>query len=815
MHISLNWIRDFVDLPPVATKEEQKTVATRFTMATAEVEEVISSQEYLNRVVVAEITNIERHPGADKLNLVSFNYGPGKTHRVVCGAQNVKVGLKVPYAPLNTTLPGNFTLTPKNIRGVVSEGMLCSGEELEIPSTVDGLLELDGKAIVGAPMASYLGKKQDVILVVDNKSLTHRPDLWGHYGMAREFAAAFLKPLKSPFTDLWMTQIQKNIPSGPVSDNFVKVKVDSESSCLGYYGLTLKAVKVGPSPKWMIERLESVGLRSINNIVDISNYVMLELGVPLHIFDRKKIIGNQVNIKRSGVNQKFKTLDEVERELSSSDTVICDSEQSLVLAGIMGGLNSGVDDSTNEIFIEVANWKASEVRKTSVRLGLRTESSQRYEKSLDSALLKRTLLRTLELVLQLNPEAKVLAPIQYDGPELHKNKLLVIQTSVLSIEKQLGVVVGEEKIVDIFRSLDFVVQKGAAGLEVTIPSYRATKDIGCEADLVEEIGRIIGYDNIPAKAPLLNVAPARLTPMQAATRKIRDHLVLSESCFEVMTYPMIGKDLLKKSFITEDCLELVNALSQEHSLMRPNLLASLLEATSTNTKNYENGRLFELGRIYNKGQESKTFVSEKHVLGMVYFSKEKTPFLDLSNSLERLLSNLNLAFDFRQPNEKFPSSLLPTKWRGIHPYEHRDLMIMGKVMGTVISIHPLVLREFKIRCQVSMAFLDLGLFERELPKEKNKYKPLAKFPDSTFDFTVTIEGEKEAGQILDIVNKLKMNEIVSVAIVDVYSQSPNVRSITARVEFLDREKTLTSKFLKMAEEKIVAELERNGFPLKK
>ena len=396
MLISLNWIKDFVEIPEMPPKE----LGSLFTLATAEVEDVIVKGAALKPILCVEIKSFKPHPDSDKLNLVTFDYGKGQLKEVVCGAPNVKVGLHVPYAPIGTTLPNGMTLEPKKIRGILSDGMLCSETELGLGEGKGGLMELGTDAIPGTPLPDYLKIESDIILDVDNKSLTHRPDLWGYLGLAREFAANHKKPLKNRFNSEWEKKIEGNFNKAMSP---IKVEVSQDSSCLAYYGLSLDIPTMGQTPAWMKNRLESVGLRSINLIVDISNYAMVELGMPNHIFDRTKINGGKVSIRRAGHEMKFKTLDDQDRDLIASDTVIFDSERPLVLAGLMGGLESGVVPETTKIFLEVANWEAPEVRKTSVRLGLRTDSSQRYEKTLDSNMCYRTLLRLVELISELCP----------------------------------------------------------------------------------------------------------------------------------------------------------------------------------------------------------------------------------------------------------------------------------------------------------------------------------------------------------------------------------------------------------------------------
>jgi len=432
MLVSIDWIRDFVNVPNLPAKD----IYTRFTLATAEVEGIETVNEHLEKIVIAQILSFEKHPEADKLNLVTFTIGNDDVRKVVCGASNVKVGIKIPYASIGVKLPNGLVLEPKKIRGVLSEGMLCSEEELGFAEESEGIMELPADAPLGMNMLEYFKLKKDTILDIDNKSLTHRPDLWGHFGMAREFSAMFEVALCDRFTKEWNENLKKKFTSdkAPVIPRF-----EGDSAGISYWGLSLDNVTVKESPEWMKARLKACGLRSINNIVDVSNYVMLELGMPLHIFDRDLIAGQEVVIKKLTAEETFKTLDDVDRKLTAGDTVIADQKGTLVLAGIMGGKNSGVTEKTKNIFIEVANWKAAMVRRTSTRLGLRTDSSQRFEKTLDSCLTERTLLRTLELVLELCPEAKVIGKAEYAGVNLSETKQLVIKTSLKKNKNSSGV----------------------------------------------------------------------------------------------------------------------------------------------------------------------------------------------------------------------------------------------------------------------------------------------------------------------------------------------------------------------------------------
>lgn len=805
MLISIDWIRDFTPVPNLPAKD----IYTRFTLATAEVEDVKTVGEHLEKIVVAEILSFEKHPEADKLNLVTFRISDTDTRRVVCGASNVKVGIRIPYAPLGVKLPNGLLLEAKKIRGVLSEGMLCSEEELGFAEESSGIMELPQDAPLGMNMLNFFKLKKDTILDVDNKSLTHRPDLWGHFGMAREFSAMFEVPLCNRFTKEWSDQLTKKYSTdkSPVIPRF-----EGESAGISYFGLSLKNVTVKESPEWLKARLSACGLRSINNIVDISNYVMLELGMPLHIFDRDQISGNEVIIKKLSAAATFKTLDDQDRALIVGDTVISDANGPLVLAGIMGGKNAGVNTETKNIFIEVANWKAAMVRRTSTRLGLRSDSSQRFEKTLDSHLTERTLLRTLELVLELCPEAQVVGKAEYAGANLADYKPLKITTSLVKIKTVLGCDLSDERLKKILNALDFKTEDNAHGLIVTVPTYRATKDVEQEADLIEEVGRIIGYDNINPLSPLDVIAPVKLTEMQKVQRRVRDFMVMQGKSFEVMSYPLIGESLLKKvSWPHNTSLKLVNSLSQDHDLMRPSLIPSLLEVTETNVKHHDRFRFFELGRAYS--EDAKDYSKENLHLGAVFFDKEKNPFIEMTNVATNLLSSLNLSFDLGERNPKFPNTMVPAEWIGNHPFEFINIKVMGKNAGAIFSVHPLILRNLKIKGHLTICLFDLSIFENFTAKDKIKYKPLSKFPNSSFDWTVVVTENNHVSEVLAAAKKVKLKELQSLEVLDIFTNEKQ-KYVTIRAVLADDTATLSSELLKQAESALIDATTKAGFNLK-
>jgi len=806
MKISLDWIKEFVELPEDLTPEE---IGMRFTLSTCEVEGVEVSNEHLEQVTVAEITEINPHPEADKLNLVKFKTAEGEK-QVVCGAPNVAVGMKVPFAPIGTTLPIGFTLEPKKIRGIMSEGMLCAEDELGLGEGHEGLLELPGDAKIGMTLAEHLGMHSDVLLDIDNKSITHRPDLWGHYGMAREFAAVFRKPLAKPQSEEWIQKMRGLMNDQPSP---VTIDVDPDSACLGYLGLSVDNVTVKPSPKWMQQRLLACGLRPINNIVDISNYVMLELGQPNHLFDRDTIRGGKIIVKEMGEESTFVTLDEMERQIIASDTMVCDAEGPSVIGGIMGGLTSSVKDSTTRIFIEAANWVDARIRHTSTRLGLRTDSSQRYEKSLDTNQLEKAVLRILELVLESCPEARVVGKIESDG--VKPTKELVIDLTSKRVNSILGTDLESAEIAEILESLEFKVHTEGHVMKVTVPSYRATKDVEVDADLIEEVGRIYGFDKLAPQAPHNEITAVSLSAGKQIERKIQDFMVYRGRALEVYTYPMVGAKLLEQACwdVTNENLVLANALNPETDRMRPSMVPLLLEKAAQNQKHYSPFRMFEVGRSY--WEDEKDFSQDRHQLGVVFFDKSESPFMDVRDLMEDLLSNLNLNARIIAPQKKFPNPLLPEDWAGKHPHEYLEIQVMGKTCGFINSLHPMVARNFKIKGHLVLAVLDITDFMDKPLKDKTRYQPLPKYPGSIFDCTVVAESRTPVADILAALRKLKIKELEKTAVVDVYTLSDNEKTVTLRAYFMDREKTLSPEFLKEAEDKMVNLLEKSGFPLKK
>jgi len=662
-----------------------------------------------------------------------------------------------------------------------------------------------------------------LVLDIDNKSLTHRPDLWGHYGMAREFALVFDSSFRDKFDEKWSGSLKKRIEetkvaaATPVSASSIAIEVEDDTANLGFLGLVVAGIRVTRSPTWMQNRLIKAGLRPINSIVDISNYVMLETGIPNHIFDNSSIHGGKIIVRRAGTAQRFITLDGLERHLIARDTLVCDADKPSGIAGIMGGLGSSVSENTSQIMIEVANWKDAEIRQTSTRLGLRTDASVRYEKSLDSAQLEKTLLRIFELVLELNPGAHSVGDIQ--AVNMPKPLTLKIETGPQRIGAILGIPVDEDRFESILGALGFGVERlsdaktNQHGYRVSVPTWRSTKDIECEADIVEEIGRCIGYDSI---APLsADIEVMRLSTKKTAIRRAQDFMVLRGRALEIYNYPLLGEALLERASwptLNEELI-LVNALNPDIDRMRPALIPSLLQATANNSKEHPGFRIFELGRAY-KQLDNPEFFAENLQLGVVFQDSRDNLFVELANVIEGLCRYVGRIASLVPGEPGRNRALIPAGWPGLHPKELLDVNSGEINVGTVFTLHSRVGQAFRIRGKTSIAVLNFDAL-MELPEKiEFAFSPLDRYPRADFDLTVVVPNAHYGAKVLFVVRNLGMKEIREVGVLDSFDLGDGVRALTLRVEFRDSEKTLSPIALEEAQSRVIAALDAAGYPLR-
>ncbi|MBR2876348.1 MAG: phenylalanine--tRNA ligase subunit beta, partial [Clostridia bacterium] len=577
MFVSINWIKEYVDLSGLDIKK----LIESFTLATAEVEDIIVKGEDIKNVVVGEILSIENHPNSKKLHLLKVD-GGDRVYDVVCGAPNVRENMKIAFVKAGGKVPAG-DITKATVAGYESEGMCCSAFELGLSDDKSGLMEIDVDAPNGTDLKEIY-PIDDIIFEVDNKSLTNRPDLWGHYGIAREFSALAgreLKPL--PLSDLSYDGTEK-----------IKVTVERPDLVYRYSCVKMDNITKNVSPLSLQIRLYYCGMRGINLLADLTNYIMLEMGQPTHAFDGNKI--DEIKIGTPQENCKFTTLDNTERDITTDTLLIKNATTPVAIAGIMGGLDSEIVGDTNSVVLECANFDGVSVRKSSSRLGLRTDASARYEKMLDPEMTITAAKRFAYLLQSIDEGAKVAS--QLTDEYTKKYPEIEIDFNKAYVDKYTGIDISNERINTTLKSLGFTVTMNGDSFHVKVPSWRATKDVTIKADIIEEITRIYGYDNfsiITTKSPL---KPVRSSAVRSESNEIKDILVKHYNLHEVHSYICGDVRRYKKLGIeVEDNVKILNIESSDNGTIRNSMIPTLLAAVSDNKDFSDSYGIFEIGRI--------------------------------------------------------------------------------------------------------------------------------------------------------------------------------------------------------------------------
>ncbi|MBO7288986.1 MAG: phenylalanine--tRNA ligase subunit beta, partial [Clostridia bacterium] len=602
MFLSMNWISDFVDLSGLDKLE----LISKFSLSTAEVEnEIFHKGSDISGIVVAEIKSVENHPESKKLHLLKVDIGEDELVDVVCGAPNVKVGMKTAFAKLGAQI-GDITITPRKLAGYTSNGMCCSEKEIGISDSNDGIMEITDDLPNGTDLKSVY-EIEDIVFEVDNKSLTNRPDLWGHYGIAREFAAIAgreLKPL--PKADL------------SVYNNLKKVDLKIEDPlCYRYSCLQFEGISKHISPVNMRIRLYYCGMRALNFLADLTNYLMLEMGQPMHAFDSRKV--EKIRVKRFDKPFKFTTLDGVERDIDENTLMICNGDIPVAIAGIMGGLDSEIVESTSTLTLESATFDASSIRKSTVRLAHRTDASMRYEKSLDPEMTTDAIARFVKLLTDIDEKAVVVSSLtdesafKYDSINLEFDKAFV--------NKYTGIEIPDETIIKTLTALGFGVDYANGNFKVVVPSWRSTKDVTMKADIIEEITRIYGYDNFDVNTAAVPLYPVRAAQEKSDEDRIKDILVKRYSMHELHSYIWAYHDEYKALGIEiEDNVELINATNPNIKTIRKAIVPTQLCQLKYNTGFDSDYSVFEIGRVVN-GIGDNGLCNERKKLCVSIYSK--------------------------------------------------------------------------------------------------------------------------------------------------------------------------------------------------
>jgi phenylalanyl-tRNA synthetase beta chain len=780
MKVTYNWLKEFVeiDIPP-------SELAVALTMAGLEVESVEDFGTELDNIVVSKILDIQPHPDADKLVVCRIDDGETQSRIVVCGAKNMKTGDKVPLAKPGATLKSlkdgeMFTLKKSKLRGVESDGMLCSDVELGLGADSKGLMILPEEMIIGVPFADALGMRDTAFEVA---VMPNRPDVASVIGIAREVSAILNKPLKN--------RELKIVETGKDASEWTSVEILDYALCPRYAAKIITEAKVQPSPMWMKLRLERCGVRSISNLVDITNYVLLETGHPMHAFDYEKLDGRRIIVRRAKEGEEIITLDGQSRKLTSEMLVIADEKKAVALAGIMGCANSEVSQDTKILLLESAYFNPSNIRRTSKKLGLQSEASYRFERGADPQIQVHAAQRVCELILETSGGI-IQKGVVDTKKDVYTSK--PVQIRISRTNKVLGTSLSHEEISGIFRRLHFPVSiTGADTIEVVPSSYRV--DLEREIDLIEEVARIYGYNNIPTPVSVAKVLNYEASPITACEKITRDAMT-AFGFFEIINCNLINPKSLEKIaspdiFKNNDVLSVLNPVSVELSAIRPTLIPGMLETIQRNIYHSQlNLRLFELGHAHLKSAD--VFPVERLLLTCAVSGSrnaegwntkpEEVDFYDLKGTVEAL-------FDvFGENNLSFRPVENTIFIQGCAS----EVLISGKRIGIAGEIQPRILNAFDINRRVFLAEINMGEIIGTL-KRQRAFTQIPAFPGISRDVAIILDNSVSFDSISEVIKELRISILENFMLFDVYhgeQAGKGKKSMALSLFFRSREKTL-------------------------
>ncbi len=787
MNISLNWLKEFVSLPEDLTAKE---LGLKLTMSTVEVEGVNSSSENFVKIVVGKVKKIDNHPNADRLKVVEVDIGE-KTVQIVCGGSNLVlnslVAVALPGAKVKWHGEGELVIIEKSkVRGVESEGMICASTEIGLEdrfpiSEEHEILDFSEKGLnfaVGENLADVLDI-DETVFEIDNKSVNNRPDLWGHYGLARELSAIYQVPLKSYPQDKFKFLKQEKL----------KVEVKEKNACPRYQAVVLNGIKVKDSPTWIQKRLLEVGQKPINNIVDITNFVMFELGQPLHAFSFDSI-QEKIVIRKAVSGEKFLALDEVERELTEDDLVIADQEKVLALAGVVGGFNSGIKSETTKIVIESANFEPVGIRKTANRYNLRTEAAVRFEKSLDPLMTELAINRVVSLLLADCPDSEIVT--EFIDVNSYKENKIELDIGWDFVDRKIGNELDRELVVNFLRRLGFGVKEKKKGFSLKVPSWRATKDISIKEDIIEEITRIFGYDNLRPIMPKVSLAYTEENGLRTLERKIKEFLAFGAGANEIYNYSFTDGEFLKKIGMPLDLVEVANPWSAELKYLRKSLVPGILKNLMGNRHLFPKMKIFEVGKTFNKlltGEEVrpglKEFLPRQDLFCAVAVYGADAVFR-LKGMVEALFENLFLELSF-EVDDEFPL------WA--HPGQSVKMFLEKEEIGTLCGIHPETKDIFDLPDEVAIVEFNLSKVLPFFPVQK-KYVATPKFPPIVLDVSIIVDSQVDWGKVEKLVKSFNPELIKGVELLEVYKDDKigvDKKSFTFRLTYLSEDRTLVSE----------------------
>lgn len=769
MKFSENWLRDFVD-PAVGRSE----LCHRLTMAGLEVEGVEVLGEGLAGVLIGEIVACEKHPNADKLRVCSVSIGGGENLQIVCGAPNARPGLKVPVATIGANLPNGMAIRQAALRGVDSFGMLCSASELGLDADASGLMELPPDAPTGATLAEYLALPDASI---ELKMTPNRPDCLGLRGLACDVAALFGVPLKGVSGDVVAT----------TSESARAVRLDSDSDCPRYVGRVIDGIDpAAPSPLWLKERLRRAGLRPVSAVVDVTAYVMLELGQPMHAFDDAQLDGDIV-VRRATAGERLTLLDGDEVTLDPQFVVIADQSRAIALAGIMGGLDTRVTDATTRVFLESAHFAPASIMGRARKLGMHTDASHRFERGVDPELPRVALERATALLLQISGGCA--GPVVETVAVAHLPQRQSVPLRRQRLGRVLGMDVADAEVERILRALDMDVQPTGQGWSVTPPSRRF--DIGIEEDLIEEVIRVHGYERVPTRAPSgqlrLNLAAESQVPVE----RVRAQLVAS-GYYEAVCYSFVAREWLQRWSREEGAVALANPLSADLAVMRTSLLPGLVEALKHNAnRQQERIRLFEIARVFAAASEGPRETCRVAVVACgraapEHWSGDKRAidYYDLKADLESLvdLAGRGRRVEIRSVDRQ-----------DFHPGRSAEVSVDGSVLGHIGALHPRLLKALGLDYDVYAFELDLdGLTAGRLPAAAE----LSRFPQVRRDIAIALPEAVSWTQVESVLRDVGGTVLRELVVFDQYSGAAlgsGLKSLAIGLILQDSYRTLTDQ----------------------
>ncbi len=826
MKLSYNWLSQLVDLHDIDPSE----AALRLTMSTAEIEDVKETGDELDSVVIGRIVDVASHPDSDHLFLTRVNVGETVLD-IVSGAPNTKKDVFVPVALVGATLPSGLKVKKAKLRGAVSYGVVCSEKEVGASEDHTGLwvLDEDGvdkeKLLPGTALSSLFPTK-DHILDIDNKSITNRPDLWGHYGFARELSAIFRRNLKPLYGEEIFTRMTDSGGEKPLL-----VEVHDPDLCPRYTAIQLGGIEVRRSPYWLRRRLYTLGVRPINNIVDITNLVMLETGQPLHAFDAARLTKSTIIVRRARKGETCMTLDGATRSLDPDNLLIADPERAVAIAGVMGGLDSEIDETTKRIVIESANFDPVSVRRTSISIGLRTEASNRFEKSIDPELTVTGIAGCVSYIERILPSARICSEMADVRSEKKKRKKVVLPLDASWASRLLGTDITKDAVCDILRRLEFGVETKPDGrLEVTVPSFRATKDVGIPHDLVEEIGRVYGYNNIVPVLPAIESTPANKDDGLSLIRRMKTVLSGEMGLSEVYSYSYQDDAVLDLFYGKELFVTLRNPISSNLSRMRKSIIPGLFSLVEKNVTSYREISIFEIGSVYPPSGEKRALPNEKKSVSALFMRETdgRAAFFNAKGVLERLFSRLHVkGISFLRPEiaSGFENCREYTgfmKQGGFHPGRTAFLCTRDACMGMVAELNPRILKEAGIDFhthRIAVFELDLWRFGT-LVREANaghKYEKIQRFPQVVLGLACVVEESVPVQEVEDFIRSRKADLMADVELFDIYRGKPvpeGKKSVAFNVYYREEDRTLTEDEANRVHETIAEAIRTRGWELR-